>query len=143
MKNQGYQRPSGAIIDTLKIPDKMKLMATFLYPVNDRCLHVRRTLDQFYYSTLPEADRRTIDQVVYKFAMKQSRKQEKEQEEAAERQRKKDEEARRKMTQGSNRSYKGGKSETIQRSNTSNFDTEEGTLEKGAQSENGEPRWTT
>jgi hypothetical protein len=60
----------------MKIALKLKIMKAFLFPENDRCLHIRRTLDQFYYSTLPQAvaDERTIDQVVYRFAMKQQQK---------------------------------------------------------------------
>jgi hypothetical protein len=131
IKNRNYERPSGTEIGKLDIPDKMKLMAMFLYPINDRCLHVRRTLDQFYYSTLPEADSRTTDQVVYKFAMKQSQKQE----EKDKLRKEKDEETRQKMTQGSIRSYKGGMS------NSSGSETSERTRGNGAQIENPEPLW--
>ncbi|KAH7323516.1 hypothetical protein BKA65DRAFT_510978 [Rhexocercosporidium sp. MPI-PUGE-AT-0058] len=74
-KIEGYHRPKYEDVDKLNIAPKLKLMKAFLFPENDRCLHVRRTLDQFYYSTLPQAlaDERTTDQVVYRFAMKQQK----------------------------------------------------------------------
>jgi hypothetical protein len=76
IKTKNYHRPSYEEIDKLEIVPTLKMMKAFLFPENDRCLHVRRTLDQFYYSTLPQdlADQRTKDQVVYRFAMKQQKK---------------------------------------------------------------------
>jgi len=90
-KDPNYKRPSAQDIKDLEDEPKGKefskfkrrLMRAFLHPdqrnpdKKDRYLHVRRTLDQFYYSTLPDADARTTDQVVYKFAMKQHEKEEK------------------------------------------------------------------
>ncbi|CZR66557.1 uncharacterized protein PAC_16458 [Phialocephala subalpina] len=75
-KAKDYHRPDYEEVDKMKIPPKLKMMKAFLFPENDRCLHIRRTLDQFYYSTLPQAlaDERTIDQVVYRFATKQQQK---------------------------------------------------------------------
>jgi len=90
-KDPNYRRPSAQVIKLLEVePEgkefskfKRRLMRAFLHPdqhnpdKKDRYLHVRRTLDQFYYSTLPDADARTTDQVVYKFAMKQHQKERK------------------------------------------------------------------
>lgn len=75
-KIEGYHRPKYEVVDKMDIAPKLKMMKAFLFPENDRCLHIRRTLDQFYYSTLPQAlaDERTTDQVVYRFAMKQQQK---------------------------------------------------------------------
>lgn len=75
-KIEGYHRPEYDEVNKMDIAPKLKMMKAFLFPENDRCLHIRRTLDQFYYSTLPQAlaDERTIDQVVYRFAMKQQQK---------------------------------------------------------------------
>jgi hypothetical protein len=72
-KTEGYCRPSYKDVDKMNIAPSLKIMTAFLFPDNDRCLHIPRTLDQFYYSTLSQArtDERTIDQVVYRFAMKQ------------------------------------------------------------------------
>jgi hypothetical protein len=72
-KMEGYHRPSYEGVDRMNIAPRLKMMKAFLFPENDRCLHIPRTLDQFYYSTLSQArtDERTIDQVVYRFAMKQ------------------------------------------------------------------------
>jgi hypothetical protein len=72
-KTEGYSRPSYKDVEEMNISPNLKIMTAFLFPDNDRCLHIPRTLDQFYYSTLSQArtDERTIDQVVYKFAMKQ------------------------------------------------------------------------
>ena len=72
-RNPFYRRPTPAMIDLEETTLKMKILRAYLHPKNDRCLHVRRTLDQYYYSTLTDADERTVDQVVYKFAMKQHR----------------------------------------------------------------------
>jgi hypothetical protein len=67
-----YRRPTPEEIEReLDQSTKLKIIRAFLQPKNDKCLHIRRTLDQYYYSTLPDADERTIDQVVYKFAKKQ------------------------------------------------------------------------
>jgi hypothetical protein len=68
-----YKRPTAEEIEAKEDDTiKMKIMRAFLDPKkNDRCLHVRRTLDQYYYSTLTDADERTVSQVVYKFAKKQ------------------------------------------------------------------------
>jgi hypothetical protein len=71
-RNPFYRRPTPEEIDAEgEITTKMKILRAFLHPKNDRCLHIRRTLDQYYYSTLVDADERTVDQVVYKFAKKQ------------------------------------------------------------------------
>jgi hypothetical protein len=72
-KMDGYCRPSYEDVDKMSISPRLKIMKAFLSPANDHCLHIRRTLDQFYYSTLSQArtDERTTDQVVYRFAMKQ------------------------------------------------------------------------
>jgi hypothetical protein len=72
-KTEGYCRPSYKDVDKMNIAPNLKIMTAFLFPDNDRCLHIPRTLDQFYYSTLSQVrtDERTIDQVVYRFAMKQ------------------------------------------------------------------------
>jgi hypothetical protein len=72
-KNPFYRRPTPAMIELEETTLKMKILRAYLHPKNDRCLHVRRTLDQYYYSTLTDADERTVDQVVYRFAMKQHR----------------------------------------------------------------------
>ncbi len=72
-RNPFYKRPTPAMIELEETNLKMKILRAYLHPKNDRCLHVRRTLDQYYYSTLTDADERTEDQVVYKFAMKQHR----------------------------------------------------------------------
>ncbi|KAH0562694.1 hypothetical protein GP486_002637 [Trichoglossum hirsutum] len=80
-KDPNYQRPSYQEIlkedPELEGPakTKMRLMRAFLHPENDCCLHIRQTLDQFYYSTLTDVDARTEDQVVYKFAKKQAKKE--------------------------------------------------------------------
>lgn len=67
-----YTRPTPEEIEAIDGDTiKMKILRAFLDPRNDRCLHVRRTLDQYYYSTLTDADERTVSQVVYKFAKKQ------------------------------------------------------------------------
>jgi len=91
-EDRNYRRKSAKEIEILE-PEpegqqfsklKKRMMRAFLHPdkvtdpnKKDRYLHIRRTLDQFYYSTLPDADARTQDQVVYKFAMKQHEKKEK------------------------------------------------------------------
>ncbi|KAE9376667.1 hypothetical protein N431DRAFT_331075 [Stipitochalara longipes BDJ] len=73
-KNPRYRRPTPEEIDEEQDSTiKLKIMRAFLLPKNDRCLHVERTLDQYYYSTSTDADERTVDQIVYKFAMKQHR----------------------------------------------------------------------
>jgi hypothetical protein len=75
-RDPGYKRPTPEDIEAENEKTmKMKILRAFLHPTNDRCLHIRRTLDQYYYSTLPDADERTVDQVVYKFAKKQHNKQ--------------------------------------------------------------------
>jgi len=75
-KDPGYKRPMAEDIEALGwTSTEIKLIRAFLQPKNDRCLHIRRTLDQYYYSTSTAADERTVDQIVYKFAMKQHRKQ--------------------------------------------------------------------
>ena len=48
-----------------------KILLAFLYPSNDCSLHIPRTLDQYYYSASTNANKRTTNQVVYKFAKKQ------------------------------------------------------------------------
>jgi hypothetical protein len=73
-KTPNYKRQSSEEIHKLDCPQKIKIMKQYLFPLNDRCLHIRRTLDQFYYSTLPGVDARTSDQVVYRFAEKQRKK---------------------------------------------------------------------
>ena len=73
-KDPSYRKPTPEEIEAEETSTKMKLIRAFLEPKNDRCLHVRRTLDQYYYSTSAAADERTVDQIVYKFAMKQHRK---------------------------------------------------------------------
>jgi hypothetical protein len=74
-KDPSYERPTPSEIDAEdEKTTKMKILRAFLHPKNDRCLHIRRTLDQYYYSTLTDADERTEDQVVYKFAKKQHNK---------------------------------------------------------------------
>jgi hypothetical protein len=71
-RNPFYRRPTPEEIEEeCEKTTKMKILRAFLHPTNDRCLHIRRTLDQYYYSTLIDADERTVDQVVYKFAKKQ------------------------------------------------------------------------
>jgi hypothetical protein len=71
------RRPTPEEIEELEkvegLEPKEKLMRAYLHPVKDRCLHIRRTLDQLYYSAIPEATHRTVDQVVVKFARKQQR----------------------------------------------------------------------
>jgi hypothetical protein len=88
-KDRDYQRPSYEDIERMESLMKMRVLRAFLYPIGDRCLHIRRTLDQYYYSTLTEADERTEDQVVYKFAKKQHRKRMEEEAKAKEREREK------------------------------------------------------
>jgi hypothetical protein len=57
----------------------MKILRVFLTSVEERCLHLPKTLTQYYYVTLADADESFQDQVVYKFALKQhSRRMEKE-----------------------------------------------------------------
>lgn len=75
-KDPEYQRrPSKEIEDEdPECPQKIKLMKQYLFPVDHCCLHVRRTLDQFYYSTLPEVDARTEEQAVFRFAETQRKK---------------------------------------------------------------------
>jgi hypothetical protein len=90
-KSPTYRRPSPSAIE-LSEPEmdgpsfsktlKRRIMRAFLHPEKmddprskDLYLHIRRTLDQFYYSTVRDADARTKDQVVYKFAMKQDKKE--------------------------------------------------------------------
>lgn len=104
-------------------------------PIHDRCLHVRRTLDQFYYNTLPEANSRTTSQVVYKFAKKQTLKQEGKYKPQSVN----DEETGQKMTQGSARSHKGDPPEKNQRFNGLVSTSDERTQGKGAQVENWDP----
>lgn len=70
-KDSDYQRPSLDEINQLESLPKMRVLRAFLHPAQDSCLHIRRTLDQYYYSTVEDADERTEDQVVYKFAKKQ------------------------------------------------------------------------
>lgn len=70
-KDGPYRRPLIEDIEEKETTTKMKILRAFLHPDKDRCLHIRRTLDQYYYSTLTDADERTNDQVVYRFAMKQ------------------------------------------------------------------------
>jgi hypothetical protein len=71
-RDPSYRRPTPEEIDGGREQSaELKLIRAFLQPKNDKCLHIRRTLDQYYYSTLPDADERTIDQVVYKYAKKQ------------------------------------------------------------------------
>lgn len=70
-KDSDYQRPSLETINQLESAPKMRVLRSFLHPAKDSCLHIRRTLDQYYYSTVEDADERTEDQVVYKFAKKQ------------------------------------------------------------------------
>ena len=48
-----------------KVDRYEKLLWVYLY--NEHPLHVRRTLDQFYYSTLRETETRDVDQVPYKY----------------------------------------------------------------------------
>lgn len=67
-----YKRPTPEQIEAFEdVSIDMKLMRAFLYPSGDRCLHVPKTLNQYYYSTLLDADESLEDQVVYKYAMKQ------------------------------------------------------------------------
>jgi len=50
-----------------------KLIRAYLHSNSDKQtapLHVRRTLDQFFYSTLDDTDFRDQDQVVYRFTEK-------------------------------------------------------------------------
>ena len=54
---------------------EMKILRAFLTSVEERCLHIPKTLIQYYYSTLADADESIQDQVVYKFAAKQHRRQ--------------------------------------------------------------------
>jgi len=70
-KDPDYERPSIDEIKRIETSPKMRILRAFLHPVADSCLHIRRTLDQYYYSTIADADERTSDQVVYKFAKKQ------------------------------------------------------------------------
>jgi hypothetical protein len=92
-KDPSYKRPSCKEIEEVEIekdeisypcPLKRKIIRAFLFPVNDRCLHIRRTLDQYYYNTLSDTDidQRTPGQVVYKFAKRQHRNELKEKEKA-------------------------------------------------------------
>jgi hypothetical protein len=52
-KDESYYRLGYEDVDKMKIVPKFKIIKAFLFLENDRCLHIRRTLDQFYYSTLP------------------------------------------------------------------------------------------
>lgn len=87
-RNPFYRRPTPAMIELEETNLNMKILRAYLHPKNDRCLHVRRTLDQYYYSTLTDADERTVDQVVYKFAMKQHRRKMEEAEKAVQEEKK-------------------------------------------------------
>jgi hypothetical protein len=72
LRDPFYKRPTSDEIEAKKDrTTELKILRAFLYPVNDCSLHIPRTLDQYYYSTLPDADERTSNQVVYKFARKQ------------------------------------------------------------------------
>jgi hypothetical protein len=67
-----YERPTPEEIEACgDVFTDMKLMRAFLHPSGDRCLHVPKTLNQYYYSTLLDADESFEDQVAYKYAMKQ------------------------------------------------------------------------
>jgi hypothetical protein len=94
-KDPDYERPSIEQIKALETSTKMRILQAFLHPVADSCLHIRRTLDQYYYSTIADADERTSDQVVYKFAKKQHEKVMEEEKKALERRKKKKREERR------------------------------------------------
>jgi len=73
-QNPFYRRPTLEEIEVEETTIKMKILRAFLNPTNDRSLHLRRTLDQYYYSNLADANERTVNQVVYKFAKKQHNK---------------------------------------------------------------------
>jgi hypothetical protein len=74
-KDPLYVRPTPEEIDAEKDKStKLKIIRAFLHPTDDKCLHIRRTLDQYYYSTMSDADERTVSQVVYRFAKKQHNK---------------------------------------------------------------------
>lgn len=90
-KDPDYQRPSCEEIRNTEVSPKMQVLRAFLHPAKDSCLHIRRTLDQYYYSTV-DADERTEDQVVYKFAKKQHNRIIEEDKKAEIRRRKKEEE---------------------------------------------------
>jgi hypothetical protein len=84
-KDPEYRRPTLDEIEAEgETSTKIKLLRAFLQPRNDKCLHIRRTLDQYYYSTSTDADERTVDQIVYKFAKKQHRRKLEEAERAVE-----------------------------------------------------------
>jgi hypothetical protein len=70
-KDPDYIRPTLEMINRAESASKMRVLRAFLHPARDSCLQIRRTLDQYYYSTVEEADQRTETQVVYKFAKKQ------------------------------------------------------------------------
>src|SRR5436305_2062569 len=65
-----YKRPAWEELNKSDEPIKTKLIRAFLF--HNPPLHLRKTLDQFYYNTLPdtETDVRNTDQVVYKYAIK-------------------------------------------------------------------------
>lgn len=48
-------------------PDE-KLIQTYLH--EKHCMHIRRTLDQYYYHTMKDTSARDEDQVVYRYAKK-------------------------------------------------------------------------
>jgi hypothetical protein len=69
-RDPGYIRPTPEEIEQMEHSVDMKILRAFLLPAYDRCLHVPKTLNQYYYSTLTDVDESFRDQVVYKFAMK-------------------------------------------------------------------------
>jgi hypothetical protein len=116
-KDPQYKRPTPEEIEAEEDDTiKLKILRAFLDPRNDRCLHVRRTLDQYYYSTLTDADERTVSQIVYKFAKKQHRRKIEEAEKT------KQEEKRRKAEWMERRKWE--RSESSLRSSRSRVDPE-------------------
>lgn len=73
-RDSNYTRPTPEDIEAEGETNiTTKLIRAFLIPRNDRCLHIRKTLHQYYYSTSTVDDERTVNQIVYKFATKQHR----------------------------------------------------------------------
>jgi hypothetical protein len=91
-KDPDYQRSSCEEITQTEVSQEMRVLRAFLYPVGDSCLHIQGTLDQYYYSTVDDADDWTEDQVVYRFAKKQHHRMQEEGKKAEVRRKKKEQE---------------------------------------------------
>jgi hypothetical protein len=77
-----YIEPTAENIEAMGGSTYMKILRAHLAPSRDRCLHISKTLTQYFCFTLDDADESFQDQVVYKFALKQhSRKVEEERQE--------------------------------------------------------------